>query len=215
MDFFKKCETANFAKILQEKGMAWFKNGPYDLNIIGVRSDQSNQVTNLFDDALVVVYMTNRAAKAANANWSKNVYPITTEPGTYYMTKKLLNKKGTAILVPGQYRGAYTIGKHNGKYTALVQIGNVKVYRDGNKNMEYDLEPQTIQEGTFGINIHRSNEFHESTFVNNYSAGCQVFANPNHFDSFMRLCKRQREFFPKSTFTYTLLEEKDLIYFLK
>ncbi len=207
--FYTKCENANLAKILEEKGYKFFTKGSYNLNIIGIRSDQNKKVTDLFDDALVVVYKTDSGI------WQKKIYRITTEPGRYYMTQNLLNSKGTSILAPGQYRGCWAIGLHRGKYKALVQKKPIFVYRDNNKDMVYDLKPEKLDFGVFGINIHRSNEFEPTAFVNNYSAGCQVFANPNDFKSFMRLCELQRERFKSNSFTYTLLDEKDLIYKLK
>ena len=191
---------------MAEKGYKFFTKGAYNLNIIGIRSNQNNKVTNLYDDALVVVY------KTPSGKWTKQIYRITTEPGTYYMVKNLLNPKGTSILAPGQYRGCWEIGKHQGKYKALVQKKKVFVYRDNNRDMVYDLLPEKLDAGVFGINIHRSNEFQVSVFVNSYSAGCQVFADPNQFQSFLRLCELQRAYFKSNSFTYTLLDEKDLKY---
>lgn len=208
-NFYTKCENANFAKILAEKGYKFFTKGSYNLNIIGVRSDQSRKVTNLFDDALVVVY------KTPSGKWQKQIYRITTEPGSYYMVNHMMNPKGTSILAPGQYRGCWGIGKHRGKYKALVQIKPVMVYRDNNRDMVYDLKPEKIDVGLFGINIHRSNEFEPRVYVNSYSAGCQVFAEPEKFQAFMRLCELQREHFKSNSFTYTLLDESDLKYMLK
>ena len=97
---------------------------------------------------------------------------------------------------------------------ALVQKKRVFVYRDNNRDMVYDLKPEKLDTGVFGINIHRSNEFKTSVFVNKYSAGSQVFADPDQFRSFMRLCEKQREYFKSNSFTYTLLNESDLIYSL-
>ena len=204
-EFYKKCENAAIFKILREKGFEVFEKGFYNLNIIGIRSDQQGAVTNLYDDLLVVIYQTPRGI------WNKQIYKITTEPGLYY-TQHPMNSKGTAILVPGQYRGCYKVGKHQGKYDALVQQKAVKVYRDDNKDKVYNLKPECVDNGIFGINIHRSNEWVESQYVNKYSAGCQVFANPNEFDSFMRLCKLQNQYYPSNSFTYTLLDESELIY---
>lgn len=209
MNFYTKCANANFAKILREKGYEFFTEDVYNLNIIGVRSDHQKKVTDLFDDALIVVYNT------PSGKWQKQIYHITTEPGTYYMVKHMLNPKGTAILAPGQYRGCWSIGLHRGKYRALVQKKPVFVYRDDNKDMVYDLKPEKLEAGKFGINIHRSNEFEPRVYVNSYSAGCQVFANPNDFRSFMRLCDLQIKYHKTwKSFTYTLLDEKDLIYML-
>ena len=202
-NFYSICGYADYEKIFEEKGYAYFTRGQYNLNIIGVRSDNKNKVTNLFDDLLVVIY------KTPNGKWTRQYYPITTEPGIYYMVKQLLNPKGTSILVPGQYRGCWEIGKHQGKYKALVQKKAVKVYRDGNKDDIYDLRPDKIDTGVFGINIHRSNEFVKTTFVNSYSAGCQVFSDPNDFKRFLSLCDKQRELYGNS-FTYTLLDEADV-----
>ena len=42
-----------------------------------------------------------------------------------------------------------------------------------------------------------------------YSAGCQVFADPKDFAKFIELCKKQSTLYGNS-FTYTLLDEKDL-----
>ena len=81
--------------------------------------------------------------------------------------------------------------------------------------MVYDLKPEKLDVGVFGINIHRSNEFEPKDYVNSYSAGCQVFADPNDFRSFMRLCELQIEYHKRwKSFTYTLIDESDLIYML-
>ena len=198
----RKVMNADIPSIIRHKGYAFFTNGLYNLNIIGVRKDNNKKITNLYDDILLVMYKTTKG-------WQKKLYNITTEPGEYYMRKKLLNQKGTAILVPGQYRSTWEIGKHNGKYKALVQCKPVKVYRDGNKDMIYDMYPETINEGLFGINIHRSNESYTRKTIDMYSAGCQVFSNPDDFQSFLSLCDEQAKRYGNK-FTYTLIDEKDL-----
>ena len=200
---YDKCLVYDFEKLFKEKGYVYFTNGSYNLNIIGVRKNNNNKVTNLYDDCLVVIYNTPTGKKV------RQVYNITTEPGTYYMTKKLGNPKGTAILVPGQYRSTWQLGLHKGKYKALCQAKKVKVYRDGNKDMTYDLDPKKIDEGIFGINIHRSNESWIRTTVDQYSAGCQVFNSKVQFEAFIRYCEKQRELYGNS-FTYTLINEEDM-----
>lgn len=203
-DFYKKCEMYDFQSLFKKKKYAYFTTGEYNLNIIGVRKhNPKNKVTNLYDDILVVIYKTKTKEQ-------RKLYTITTEPGLYYMTKVLGNPKGTAILIPNQYRGCWKIGKHRGKYTALCQSKPVKVYRDGNKNDVYDLDPKTTDTGIFGINIHRSNEWYTRNYIDQYSAGCQVFNDPNEFTSFMKLCKEQEARYGNS-FTYTLIDEKDMV----
>lgn len=199
---FTKCTTYNFEKLFKDKGYAWFTKGSYNLNIIGIRSN-NNKVTDKYDDILVVDYNTNNGHKRV-------CYTITTEPGKYYM-QNLCNPKGAAILVPGQYRGCWQIGLHHGKYKALCQRKAVKVYRDNNKDMIYNMTPKSIDKGIFGINIHRSNKTCICDTIDKYSAGCQVFNDPVEFNAFMRLCETQRKLYG-NTFTYTLINEEDMQY---
>lgn len=196
-----KCETYNFEELFKRKGYTWFNNKEYNLNIVGIRSNQNRAITNRFDDILIVDYIAYDQRK-------RLMFNITTEPGTYYI-KNLLNVKGTAILVPGQYKDCWQIGYHQGKYKALVQSKPVAVYRDNNKDDVYDLNPETIDKGIFGINIHRSNAKLTSVQVDKWSAGCQVFSNPNDFSTFMRLCEKQANLYGNS-FTYTLINEEEM-----
>lgn len=202
-ELYFKVMKSDLPSIIKNLGYDFFTNGYYNLNIIGVRKNNEHKITNKYDDILVVLFRNERG-------WQRIAYNITTEPGDYYMRKNLGNPKGTAILVPGQYRGCWEIGKHNGKYEALVQKKSVKVYRDGDKDDIYDMVPETIHEGLFGINIHRSNEGFTRNTIDMYSAGCQVFSNPNDFKSFMKLCHKQKDLYGNS-FTYTLINEEDLI----
>ncbi len=200
---YTKLNNYDFEKLFKEKGYAYFTKGAYNLNIIGVRTITNNKVTNKFDDYIVVIY------KNSQNKETRVIYNVTTKPGLTCM-KQPQNNKGTAILIPNQYRGCWQIGLHKGQYTALCQRKPVKVYRDNNKNDIYDLEPKTIDEGIFGINIHRANQAYARQTIDMYSAGCQVFQEPNQFKSFMNLCKKQKELYG-NTFTYTLIEEKDLV----
>lgn len=201
--FYEKCNKYDFEKLFKRKGYAYFTKGTYNLNIIGVRKENKNQVTNVFDDILVVIYST-------EVGVTRRLYHITTEPGTYFMQKQLGNLKGTAILVPNQYRSTWKLDLHRGKYKALCQRKPVKVYRDNNKDNIYDLDIAKTDTGLFGINIHRANANWVRNTVDQYSAGCQVFSDPKEFASFIRLCEKQKELYGNS-FTYTLLDEKDLV----
>ena len=199
---YAKCKSCDFKKLFEKKNYAYFEKGNYNMNIIGVRSNQNNKVTNKYDDCLVLIYNT-------ETGWKRQIYSITTEPGLSIM-KAPSNAKGTAILAPGQYRGTYKIDKHNGKYDALCQRNKVvKVYRDNNRDEVYDYKPETIDTGMFGINIHRSNETWTRSTVDGYSAGCQVFNDPKEFISFMNLIKKSAKIYG-NCFTYTLVNEEDI-----
>lgn len=199
---YNKCLKYDFEKLFKNKGYAFFTKGDYNLNIVGVRSNQGSKVTNKFDDVIIIDYNTGKGHR-------RDIYPITTDPGLYYM-KNPLNTLGTAILVPNQYKSTYAIGLHNGKYTALCQrLKPVEVYRDGNKDDIYDMFPEKIDRGMFGINIHKAANGNTAE-INKYSAGCQVFANSNDFNSFIATCQLAQNKWGNS-FTYTLIEEKDLV----
>jgi hypothetical protein len=183
---------------MKAKGYAFFENADYNINIIGIRnSDTGNKVTNVFDDLLTVSY------KIGDV-WHFKKWAATTDPGTKGV-KEFHNAQGVARLVPGQYRGSHAIGLHQGKYEALKQAKPVKVYRDANKDMTYDTK--LITEGIYGINIHKAGA--DSTYVENWSEGCQVFKKSADFDEFMALVKKAATLHGNS-FTYTLLESKDL-----
>ena len=172
--------------------------GIYDLNIVGIRTE--DDTANTFNDWLVVFYLLE-----PEGNWVHFAFPATTDPGLYWRENPM-NVKGTAILVPGQYRGAYQLGKHRNSYEALQQKAPMKVYRDNNKDEVLDMDvPAEV--GFFGINIHRASQTQASGSVNKWSAGCQVIQDPLHFNFFMELCRAATAKFGNSL-SYTLLEEK-------
>jgi hypothetical protein len=187
-------------KAVKAKGYAWFEGAKdFDVNIVGVRtSSTGNKVTNVFDDHMTVSYK-------ENGEWKFKAWSCTTDPGTKGV-KEFHNAAGVARLVEGQYRGSHTLGLHQGKYEALKQAKNVKVYRDANKDMTYD--ESKIQEGVFGINIHKAGA--DSTYVENWSEGCQVFKKSADFEEFMSICRKSAAIHGKS-FTYTLIESSDLV----
>lgn len=184
-------------KAVKGKGYKWFED-EYQLNIVGVRnSDTGKKVTNVFDDKISVSYK-------VNGEWVYKEWDNTTDPGTKGV-KEFHNAAGVARLVPGQYVDSHFIGKHQGKYEALKQIGKVKVYRDDNRDMIY--EETKIQEGVFGINIHKAGA--NSTYVENWSEGCQVFKRAADFEEFMTIARKSdSKGFKK--FTYTLIESADI-----
>ena len=187
-------------KAIKAKGYVWFEGvKDFDLNIVGVRNSATgNAVTNAFDDVITVSYK-------VNGMWAYNEWANTTDPGTKGV-KEFHNAAGVARLVEGQYRGSHTLGLHQGKYEALKQQKPVKVYRDANKDMTYD--ESKIQEGIFGINIHKAGV--DSTYVENWSEGCQVFKRAADFEHFMELCRSSAKIHGAS-FTYTLIESKDIV----
>lgn len=186
---------------VKAKGYVWFEdanNKGFDVNIIGVRNSATGQtVTNLFDDCITLSYKD-------GGQWKFHCWPATTDPGKKGV-QQYHNAAGVARLVEGQYRGSHTLGLHQGKYEALKQQKPVKVYRDANRDLVF--EESKVQEGIFGINIHKAGA--DSTYVENWSEGCQVFKKSADFEAFMAICRKAAAIHGKS-FTYTLIESADI-----
>jgi hypothetical protein len=199
-----KLSADKIKKAVESKGYKWFEGGDYNLNIVGVRnSDTNGVVTNKFDDMITLTYEVGGVLKY-------HEFDATTDPGSHW-EKNLLSKDGVAILVPNQYRGSHTIGMHQGKYEALKQQKPVKVYRDKNMDGKYDMLEENIQEGIFGINIHKAGSRIEgSTQIDKWSAGCQVLSKESDFNKLMELAHKAAALYGKS-FTYTLIESKDIV----
>ena len=171
--------------------------GDYHLNLFGIRSP--NTTANSFDDILGCAY-------TENGLWKVHYWPGTCDPGTYWLENPS-RVEGTAILVEGQYH-AWKIGLHGGKYEALTQqAAEVKVYRDADRDNTLEMDPDSIREGYFGINLHRSSTSGESTKVEKWSAGCQVHARLDGFNEMMDLARKQVDKLGIDVFTYTLMKQ--------
>ena len=196
-------------EVMASKGYKYFLDNShkgYDVNIIGIRnSNTKNRVTNAFDDIITISY------KDEDNEWQYYEFDCTTDPGTHWVEHPMM-EKGVAILKPGQYRGSHKIRLHAGKYTALGQKKDVSVYRDSNKDNQYDLNESKVDTGLFGINIHRATgkSSGKSIRVDKWSAGCQVIAKNSEWHQFLGICQTAREIHGNS-FSYTLIESKDLV----
>jgi len=170
------------------------KGRPWNLNLIAVRSDDDTPET--FDDELYVLW-------EDNAIWNCLNMRFTTDPGVYWL-KHPMNKLGTAILIPGQYRGVFQKGFHKGK-PALRQVKPMKYWRDNNKDSILD-QTEFVDESIAHTNLHRAGI--DSQLIGKWGAGCQVVARDSDMDLLMHLVGNALPFWGDK-FSYTLLEEKD------
>ena len=193
---------------VEDKGYKYFHdnlNKGYDVNIIGVRNSKTKgRVTNAFDDTLTISYK-------IDGEWQYHEFNCTTDPGSHWV-ENLLNEKGVAILKPNQYRGSHKLDFHQGRYLALRQKSEVTVYRDNDRDNNYDLNESKTDTGVFGINIHRATgrSGGKSIRVDKWSAGCQVIADNDDWHTFLGICQSAREIHGNS-FSYTLIESKDIV----
>jgi hypothetical protein len=185
-------------ELARAQGFKIFESQDWDLNIIGERNPAG--AVDEFDDWLHVCYKDQGV-------WIWHAFKCTTDAGRHW-----LQNHNTAILCHNrQYRGAYMIGLHRGKYEALVQRGAaVSVWRDRNGDDVHDYG-QNEESGYFGINIHRATARAggKSSRVDKWSAGCQVIAANDDFNEFMDICRKASNIWGNS-FTYTLIESADI-----
>ena len=198
MKTLSQSEIKSLIRTLKDKNYVVYEE-PQKLNIVGVRKDTN--VPNKFDDWIYVFF------KNLKNDWEGYQYQATTDAGTYYL-KNPYNQVATAILKDGQYVNAYKQGLHRNKYKALVQSGNLTIWRDYNRDAILDFNNGKEETGSrFGINIHRASSVGTTPNVDDYSAGCQVFANADDFAHFMRLTDIQASKYGNN-FTYTLIDER-------
>ncbi|WP_421752748.1 hypothetical protein [Croceimicrobium sp.] len=193
-------DYAKLQAVYAAKGYRFFDQGAFNLNLFGIRN-ASAQVDE-FNDWMGVAF------RDEWLNPRLLLFRASTKPGLYYLKHKILNVNGTAILIPGQYRGAWKLGHHNG-YEALQQRseGVFKVWRDADHDAQFDYSGP-IYTDVQGLNGHTTSFRSEVERVNRYSAGCQVVQDDLDFNCLMLIVKKSLDYFSNS-FSYTLLEEGD------
>jgi hypothetical protein len=201
-------------KTVAKKGYKWFDNKPH---IIAIRTNL--QIPDVFNDPIFLVY--------------KDVILsaiCTTEPGVTYQ-KKLLNPKGCWVMMPAQMEDAYALGLHQGKedHKCLRSVGKIFGLREDDKDgvLFNDKDAVAIWvDGTMvGANIHGAVKKLITKLVGPWSAGCQVISEWEKKEEFINFLiefeKKNKSLWKTITewvfgksgirYTYTLLEEKDLI----
>jgi len=180
---------------------AWFDGIDHDLNLWAIRNDL-DPTPNTFNDSLLCAY------REKSGRWRCRAWDVTTDPGLHWM-KHLMNPDGAAAIAPGQYRGAWALGKHRRQYEALVQRGPISCYRDANKDSVYDYDPSTVvQTQGAGLNCHKAGA--DSHRVDKWSAGCIVHARADNFYRMMTLARAQVRAGHGDSFTLTLVLASEL-----
>lgn len=188
---------------ITKRGYTFFTENNFNINTICIRSKQNfdgSNVKNIFLDRLYIIYK-------IDGEWFMRDYTCTSIPGLVYFKTPYNAAYGTAILKPGQYVGCYQLGYHY-SYPALVQVGQVTCYRDQNRDTVIDMEPETLQSGYYGINIHYSNDGQLN--IDSWSAGCTVLncgPNSQKYAQFLWHYQQAISKGYKNSFTYTLLDE--------
>ncbi|MDY6899594.1 MAG: peptidoglycan-binding domain-containing protein [Cyanobacteriota bacterium] len=144
-----------------------------------LNSDKSNH----FNDLRLVIQIVSRTPKIIG------IWEATTEPGKHY-TYNPMNSKGAARIKFGQYK-AWRVGTHGiGKaepHDGLVQVANVTVHRDFNKDMIRTGDK--LDTGRFYINQHHGYDYPRND-IYLAGAGCLVGRTRKGHREFMRLIKQ-------------------------
>jgi hypothetical protein len=186
-------------KVFREKG---------ELNLIyveGMSTDftLNNDEPNEFNDLRMVIEFSN------NKPFLLGCWEATTEPGFYY-TDNPMNPNGAARIAFGQYK-AWQVGIHGyaEPHEALVQVDNVRVHRDYNRDLLRTGD--YIDDGLFGINQHHGsdNPYHD---IYTASAGCLVSRSRTGHYEFMDIIKRDRRYLndPDYIFWTTILPGNEI-----
>ncbi|WP_142663505.1 peptidoglycan-binding protein [Paracoccus laeviglucosivorans] len=161
----------------------WFSRFPECRNIVylegadpdgGMNSDEPDK----FNDLRIVFWFDTQGA-IKHLAWE-----ATTEPGDFF-TDNPVNPAGAARIKFGQYK-AWAVGIHRGDHEALVQVADVSVYRD--KNRDRIRTGDAIDTGIFGINQHWGYDVSRDS-IKNTSAGCLVGRTTAGHKEFMQSVK--------------------------
>lgn len=191
----------------------WFEDRP---NIIAIRTKLL--VPDTFNDLICISYKEGSEEKL-------KIYAITTEPGVFYQ-KTLLNSEGCAVVEPGQWIDAYSLGFHKGydgtkinpnvkppapypAHRALVLTGHIMIKRDKDLDGIAGNSGKVMSGDGTGCNIHGAIRTDVTKKIGPWSAGCQVFAAWKDKEEFLDVCEKYKAHV-KNKFTYTLVLEEQL-----
>ena len=172
----------------------------FNVNVGSIRTNCMK--VNEFNDYIYLIFSDRGIIKF-------HLWEGTADPGLYWL-KNPYKVKGTALLAPNQYLGTHKLDLHNNKYLALCQrLGKVKVYRDFNKDDQYDYDESTAEWGMFGINWHRASRWKDLFRIGKTSAGCQVTRSYFNFKTFIKYLKISAKIYGNK-FSVTVLTENQI-----
>ena len=173
---------------LQRRGFELYTK-PMQLNIVGLRNKDKSK-----SDELHVFYKINAR------NWNYHVYELISDTAKVWKGKP---SKTPVLLLEGQYKEAYRIGKRDGKTDALLQVKPVEVVHNYDRDALFNNT--TTGEQVSGIDIICSTYTNDTLTISKAEEGCQVILGKENFDELMKLCAMQSQLYGNS-FTYTLID---------
>ena len=188
---------------------------PGFLNIVYVEGTDKNgrhnaDTFNVFNDRRTVFHFDKNGTPVMDLN-----VLCTTEPGRFF-TQHPLNPDGAARIAFGQYK-AWAVGIHHPELTAprrheaLVQVGNISIFRDKNKDGIRPGDKQFTVGSGAGINQH-SGLNQPAADIGRLSAGCLVGQNDAEHKKFMKVARSDPRFTVNNNYKFitTIIAGDDL-----
>jgi len=194
-----------------QKGLYWINRHPDCCNIVyieGCNTDgtaNANNPNQFNDVRLLITVGINSVPKLVH------VWDGTTEPGRVW-TMNPMDPHGAARIAFGQYK-SWAVGIHHAgqssAHEALVQVDDVTVYRDLNK--DFRRVGDRTYTGVFAINQHWGYNLLQND-LGNSSAGCLVGRTKDGHKEFMSLVKKDPRHLASTAYRFvsTILPFSDL-----
>ena len=187
----------------------FFSSGDFNLNFWWIRNDE--HASNHFTDDLVIAYKENGIEKTLEIK-------CTTKPGlkgSLYNPVTVEGITGTAVIMPGQYSGAWQfIDSYTefSQYPFFRQIRGINYWRDGDKDNEIDEVNEQLNK-LFGTQWHRMSNVGDKRQVadyeiNTWSLGC-IGSIISEWDKVIALTRKCVAIYG-NVFTGTIINRKDL-----
>ncbi len=192
-------------RAMKEKEYAVFTSGLYDVNLVGVRT--ANLARAVFNDWGYCFHFD-------ATSWAGLQSIMTTDPGQAGRDKPM-NRNGTALMCPGQYRGVYELGLHR-SYKALRQCAPIKFWRaqpDLWEQMDSLDDPERlglpVYEAVIGAHHHRALDNIRLEKIGRFSYGCQVWPEIWAYRYMIALAQAALDVRSFKKTSYTVLDERD------
>jgi hypothetical protein len=195
---------SNFAgeivKAMQRRGY-WIARHRGCFNVVyieGMNADgtPNENTPNKFNDLRILIQLSTAGVPKIVKLWE-----ATTEPGKYW-TDHPMNPEGAARIAFGQYK-SWAVGTHHAgspaAHEALVQVENISIYRDLNK--DYKRDGDTRYTGIFAINQHWGYDMPKDD-LRTSSAGCLVGRTKAGHREFMSLVKSDSRYVVNNSYRF-------------
>ena len=204
--------ASRIVKYMQSKNYRVATN-PGELNIVYLEGSNEDGLPNAdkpnrFNDRRLLIEFIQGLPQIVG-NWE-----ATTEPGFHYTYNPIspyARKHGAARIKFGQYK-AWQVGKHGSseRHEALVQVGNISVHRDLNKDM-IRTGDRVDTSRNFAINQHWGYDYARNN-IQYASAGCLVGRTRKGHREFMKKIKKDLRYRvnPEYVFETTIIAGDDL-----